>query len=214
MIPNSSRISDVKFLLFLCLATAILVAPSAAARSTDAYDGRSGGTTSGRFRIAQDSPPPFVEGDQIRIEPPVVTLDFPQPTAPAGSETSSPSTSDAPPSPRTSFDPVFDPDSLVYVGPTNGGFSNFDLLKDYYIRLNTQGPAAPDEVTPKASRDFANIAVLEDDGTLVVGNADMGFITDTIAIGKRFYETHEDEFDSITIFIGSNFPGPVDIAIE
>ena len=214
MIPTYSRVFDVKFLLFSCLAAMVLVAPSAAARSTDAYDGRSGETTSGRFRIAQDPPPPFVEGDQIRIEPKVVTLDFTQAPEPVGSETSSPAspdaTADVTPSPRTVFDREYTSDSLLYVELVDGRLPDSYLLNDPFLGLEEQAPAAPDSVEPKVSSDFGNIAVLEDDGTLIIDDPTLGLITDTAAIAVRFYETHEDDFDTITIFVGSNFPGDVE----
>lgn len=51
----------------------------------------------------------------------------------------------------------------------------------------------------------ANIAVLEDDGTMVVGN-----VTVFERITQAFYSSFPDSFDIITIFVASDFPGDVE----
>ncbi len=53
--------------------------------------------------------------------------------------------------------------------------------------------------------DIGEIAVLENDGTLV----DPNNLTDIIAISNRFYETHSDEYDVLVAFAASTFPGDV-----
>lgn len=53
--------------------------------------------------------------------------------------------------------------------------------------------------------DVGDIAVLEDDGTLINGNT-----TNTIAILNRFYQSHGDEYDEIHIHVASTFPGDID----
>ncbi|MCZ6837581.1 MAG: hypothetical protein O7G85_17535 [Planctomycetota bacterium] len=55
--------------------------------------------------------------------------------------------------------------------------------------------------------DIGEIAVLEDDGTLVnlLTNE-----TNTIEIINRFYETHGDEYDELAIFTASTFAGDID----
>ena len=55
--------------------------------------------------------------------------------------------------------------------------------------------------------DIGEIAVLEDDGTLV----DPGtLVTDIINIANAFYATHDDEYDELFTFVASNFPGDVE----
>lgn len=53
--------------------------------------------------------------------------------------------------------------------------------------------------------DTGNIAVLVDDGTLVVGG-----VTDTIAIVQRFYMGHADDFDQVIVFAATNYPCDVE----
>ena len=55
--------------------------------------------------------------------------------------------------------------------------------------------------------DIGEIAVLEDDGTMV----DPGtLVTDIIAIANAFLATHPDEYDELLTFVASNFPGDVE----
>ncbi|MCH7959413.1 MAG: PASTA domain-containing protein [Candidatus Hydrogenedentes bacterium] len=94
--------------------------------------------------------------------------------------------------------------------PVNGRYPDGYVLDDPFLGIEEQAPAAPDGVESKVSSDFGDIAVLEDDGTLIIDDPTLGLVTDTAAIARRFYETHEDDFDSVIIFAGSNFPGGVD----
>lgn len=72
-------------------------------------------------------------------------------------------------------------------------------------------------VTPKSAfsqakqlggtADIGEIAVLEDDGTLV----DLATsTTNTVSIINRFYETHGDEYDELVIFTASTYAGDID----
>jgi len=49
------------------------------------------------------------------------------------------------------------------------------------------------------TRDIGNIAILEDDGTLIF-NYSSGLSIDDIAVAQAFYQTHPDSFDFITMF--------------
>ena len=53
--------------------------------------------------------------------------------------------------------------------------------------------------------DIGNIAVLVDDGTLVVNG-----VTDTISIVQRFYMGHTDDFDQVIVFAATNYPCDVE----
>ena len=57
--------------------------------------------------------------------------------------------------------------------------------------------------------DIGDIAVIEDDGTLVGGN----LTTDIVNITNAFINTHTDDFDQVVVFSASNFPGG-DVSIE
>lgn len=52
------------------------------------------------------------------------------------------------------------------------------------------------------TQDIGEIAVLEDDGTLVNPTSHR---TDSVAIVNRFYETHGDEYDELILFVASNY---------
>ena len=54
--------------------------------------------------------------------------------------------------------------------------------------------------------DIGNIAVIEDDGTMVDGSN----TTDSVNIVNAFYATHPDDYDEIVIWVASTFAGDVD----
>jgi hypothetical protein len=68
--------------------------------------------------------------------------------------------------------------------------------------VNTNQPA----LRGGGTMDIGEIAVLEDDGTLV----SMDLETDIIAIANAFLATHGDEYDELITFVASNFPGDVE----
>lgn len=49
------------------------------------------------------------------------------------------------------------------------------------------------------TRDIGNIAILEDDGTLIV-EASSGLYINDVAVAQKFYQIHPDSFDFITMF--------------
>jgi PKD repeat protein len=70
--------------------------------------------------------------------------------------------------------------------------------------------STPQGMTSAQDRDLHNIAILEDDGTLV--SRDPGsqlLFTNSGTIAARFYASHGDDFDFITIFVASTYPEDV-----
>ena len=59
--------------------------------------------------------------------------------------------------------------------------------------------------TRQGTMDIGEIAVLEDDGTLVSAG-----VTNSTNIVNAFYATHPDDFDEVIIFVSANFPGDVE----
>ncbi len=70
-------------------------------------------------------------------------------------------------------------------------------------RQATRRPARPEAAA--GDYDVDNIAVLIDDGTLVVGG-----VTDTVAIVQRFYMSHGDDFDQVVVFAATDYPCDVE----
>ena len=91
-------------------------------------------------------------------------------------------------------------DDLLYA-PTDLGLSAklAELHAQRRARRAVQ-PFAP------MSADIGNIAVIEDDGTLV----NPLNTTDTTAIVQAFYQTHADDNDVVIVFIASTFPSDVE----
>jgi hypothetical protein len=55
------------------------------------------------------------------------------------------------------------------------------------------------------TEDIGEIAVLEDDGTLVIGG-----VTDIINIANAFLATHPDDYDALITFVASTFAGDIE----
>ena len=65
-----------------------------------------------------------------------------------------------------------------------------------HLRAKALGQA---KVAAFQTRDIGNIAILEDDGTLIF-EPPSGLYIDDAAVAKAFYQTHPDSFDFITMF--------------
>ncbi len=76
----------------------------------------------------------------------------------------------------------------------------------FKTRKIVRDPNVPPQIN---SVDIGNLAVIEDDGTLILPNGP-DFVTDTVAILDAFFTTHTDVYDGVVIFTASNFPGNVD----
>lgn len=75
------------------------------------------------------------------------------------------------------------------------------IIQDWpKIAASAPAPAAG------ANVDIGDIAVLVDDGTLVVPDGAGGLVTDTGAIVTRFYQTHQDLYDEVVAFTSNGFP--------
>jgi len=61
-----------------------------------------------------------------------------------------------------------------------------------------------------AATDVGDIAVIEDDGSLILDDGNGGLVTNTVAILDAFYANHSDLYDEVVIFTASGFPTDVD----
>jgi len=73
-----------------------------------------------------------------------------------------------------------------------------------HAETSTRVPGAAESI---ADVDVGSVALLFDGGDLV----DLFGVTDTIAIAQRFYDSHPDAFDYLTIFISSAYNFDVQI---
>src|SRR4030066_154661 len=73
------------------------------------------------------------------------------------------------------------------------------IEKDIMAQHLKAKPFLRPKVTAFQTRDIGNIAILEDDGTLIF-EPSWGLTIDDAAVASAFYQTHPDSFDFITMF--------------